>query len=133
MPIVTHTGSCHCGAITFEFPHESEGVQLTSCNCSMCSRRGFLQMTVEQPDLKLTKGSISDLGLYTFNTHTARHYFCKTCGITPFYIPRSHPHCYSINYGCIHPGTMSTTSDPMRFDGQNWEASVAKFRGEDPK
>ncbi|KAI4294750.1 hypothetical protein MLD38_040921 [Melastoma candidum] len=28
---------------------------------------------------------------YTFNTHTAKHTFCKVCGITSFYKPRSNP------------------------------------------
>ncbi|KAK4359994.1 hypothetical protein RND71_022223 [Anisodus tanguticus] len=28
---------------------------------------------------------------YTFGTHTAKHTFCKVCGVTSFYIPRSNP------------------------------------------
>jgi hypothetical protein len=60
------------------------------------------------------------LSCYTFGTHTAKHYFCKTCGIAPFYVPRSNPDGYSINVKCLDP------YDPNilvieKFDGQNWE------------
>jgi len=33
---------------------------------------------------------------YTFGTGVAKHYFCGTCGISPFYIPRSNPNGYSV-------------------------------------
>ena len=29
------------------------------------------------------------LSTYTFNTHQAKHTFCKICGVQSFYIPRS--------------------------------------------
>lgn len=40
---------------------------------------------------------------YTFNTHQAKHTFCKTCGVQCFYQPRSNPDGYGKlkekNYG----------------------------------
>jgi hypothetical protein len=33
---------------------------------------------------------------YTFGTGIAQHYFCGTCGISPFYVPRSNPNGYSV-------------------------------------
>jgi len=33
---------------------------------------------------------------YTFGTKIAKHYFCGTCGISPFYVPRSNPNGYSV-------------------------------------
>jgi hypothetical protein len=40
---------------------------------------------------------------YTFATGTARHYFCGTCGISSFYLPRSNPNGYSVNSACVCP------------------------------
>ena len=35
-----------------------------------------------------------DLTTYTFNTHAAKHTFCKICGVQSFYTPRSNPNGY---------------------------------------
>ena len=35
------------------------------------------------------------LSCYTFNTHTARHLFCRRCGVCAFYRPRSNPDGYA--------------------------------------
>ena len=42
-----------------------------------------------------------DLATYTFNTHTARDYFCPTCGILPFRRPRTAPGEWSVNVRCL--------------------------------
>lgn len=38
---------------------------------------------------------------YQFHTHTARHYFCKVCGIYPFHRKRYTPDNFGINVHCI--------------------------------
>ena len=59
---------------------------------------------------------------YRFNTGAARHFFCGTCGIKSFYVPRSHPDGISVNARCLDPGQVrSLTIRP--FDGQNWETA----------
>jgi len=85
----------------------------------MCSRTGFLHLIVPAAALTLIRGDEA-LSLYTFNTGTARHYFCKHCGCRPFYVPRSNPDGFSVNVRCLDPETIdSLTVTP--FDGQNWE------------
>ncbi len=44
---------------------------------------------------------LEDLSLYTFHTHTARDYFCPTCGIQPFRRPRTDPGVWTINVRCL--------------------------------
>lgn len=44
---------------------------------------------------------IEDLATYSFNTHTAKDYFCKTCGILPFRQPRTGPGLWSVNIRCL--------------------------------
>jgi hypothetical protein len=66
------------------------------------------------------------LETYTFNTGTAKHYFCRHCGIKSFYVPRSHPDGISVNVNCLDTGTIESIEiEP--FDGQNWEQNVAKL------
>ena len=76
-----HRGSCHCGRIKFEV--DGDIGQVIECNCSHCSRKGFLLWFV--PRAKLTLGTPeSDLATYTFNRHVIKHHFCPTCGCAPF-------------------------------------------------
>ena len=48
----------------------------------------------------LEKGAES-LALYRWNTATAKHYFCKICGIYTHHIRRSDPSVYGVNIGCF--------------------------------
>jgi hypothetical protein len=43
--------------------------------------------------------SWDDIKTYQFGTKVAKHYFCGTCGISPFYVPRSNPNGYSVLCG----------------------------------
>ena len=76
----------------------------------------------------LIKGKES-LSLYTFNTGTAKHYFCKNCGVKSFYVPRSHPDGYSVNARCIDSPTI-TGMKISYVDGRNWEKHYPEGRGE---
>jgi len=66
---------------------------------------------------------------YSFNTHTAKHTFCQTCGVKPFYRPRSHPAGYSVNFRCVDKSGFKTVTSEA-FDGRNWEDNIADLRGE---
>jgi hypothetical protein len=57
----------------------------------------------------------------------AKHTFCRTCGIHPFYVPRSHPDSIDVNARCLDEGAMDQFHVET-FDGANWEASVEKIR-----
>jgi hypothetical protein len=76
-----HQGSCHCGKVLFEV--ETDLGQVIECNCSNCSRKGYLLAFVPRAALNIVRGE-DDLSTYTFNTHTIRHRFCSTCGSAPF-------------------------------------------------
>lgn len=78
---MTHAGSCHCGQVSFEV--EGEPQQVMECNCSHCSRKGFLLWFVPRAQFKLVKGADS-VAVYKFNNHIIAHQFCKTCGTQPF-------------------------------------------------
>ena len=116
-----HKGHCHCGAVQFEFTAASP-IDVTQCDCSICSMTGYEHVFIPQSDLKFTKGE-DNLSLYTFGTGAAKHFFCKSCGIKPLYIPRSHPECYSVNLRCVANGTL-TVANRIAFSGSNWEENI---------
>jgi len=56
---------------------------------------------VHESRFRLLTGEDS-LSEYRFHTQTARHFFCKTCGIYPFHRKRSAPDHFGINVFCLH-------------------------------
>ena len=122
--MTTHYGGCHCGKVRFEVAAPAL-VEATRCNCSICSKTGFLHLIVPKSDFRLTRGE-DDLETYTFGTGAAKHLFCRACGVKSFYIPRSHPDGVSVNVNCLDSGTVEavTITD---FDGQNWEKNIDKL------
>ena len=122
--MTTHKGGCHCGAVAFEIEAPAN-IDAKDCNCSICSKSGFLHLFVSRNNFNLLSGE-DDLSTYTFGTGVAKHYFCRHCGVKSFYIPRSHPDGYSVNARCLEPETIeSLTVEP--FDGRNWEKNVSKL------
>jgi hypothetical protein len=119
---VQHRGACHCGRVRFEVDAALD-IDALECNCSICSKSGFLHLIVPRSRFRLLQGS-ADLTTYTFNTGVAKHLFCKTCGIKPFYVPRSNPDGYSVNVRCLDPATIGH-ANVSSFDGKNWEAHGA--------
>jgi len=121
---VTHSGSCHCGAVRIEVDAPPD-VEAEECNCSICRRTGYLHLIVPSDRFRLVQGRES-LANYMFNTGTAQHYFCRVCGCRPYYVPRSNPDGFSVNVRCLEPSTVRTLRI-NRFDGVNWEASAPRI------
>jgi len=122
---LTHKGGCHCGAVRFEADAPPDAV-VQACNCSICAMTGFVHLIVPASRFRLLSGSDS-LTTYQFNTGTAKHFFCRVCGIKSFYVPRSNPDGFSVNVRCLEPDTISGLR-VEHFDGQNWEANAAGLR-----
>ncbi len=76
-----YKGGCHCGRIAFEV--EGDIAQVIECNCSICSKRGYLLWFVAREQLRLATPEAA-LSTYTFNKHKIRHRFCAVCGCAPF-------------------------------------------------
>jgi len=75
-----HKGSCHCGRIAFDVEGDIE--QVMECNCTHCSRKGYLLWFAPKEKLRLTTPE-SALSTYTFNKHVIQHHFCSHCGCAP--------------------------------------------------
>jgi hypothetical protein len=124
-------GGCHCGAVEYEVM-VSRHLLVHECNCSICSKSGYIHLIVPAKDFRLLRGK-DRLSEYRFNTGMARHLFCSKCGIKSFYVPRSNPEGFSVNVNCLDlPGEVALTVE--EFDGQNWEqhaGSLAQLSEED--
>jgi len=117
----TYQGGCHCGRVRFRVTAEIEAV--TECNCSICSKKGFLHLIVLPDTFELLSGAEA-LTTYRFNTGTAKHTFCANCGIHPFYVPRSDPDKIDVNARCLDGVDISAL--PIKhFDGRHWEQAMA--------
>ena len=117
----TYEGGCHCGRVRFRV--QSDFARVSDCNCSMCTKKGFLHLIVPHSQFQLLSGG-DNIATYTFGTHVAKHTFCKTCGIHAFYTPRSDPDKVDVNVRCLDDIDL-TKIKAVPFDGQNWEAAYA--------
>ena len=117
-------GGCHCGAVRYRVTVGSR--EAVECNCSICTKKGFLHLIVPEEDFKLLRGADA-LTTYTFGTCVAKHHFCSHCGIHSFYRPRSHPEQVDVNIRCLD-GANPSEFHFAHFDGQNWEDSVEAMR-----
>ncbi|KAJ3705825.1 hypothetical protein LUZ61_009530 [Rhynchospora tenuis] len=124
---VIHTGGCHCKSVRWQVEAPASVVAL-ECNCSYCSMRGTWGFSVPSSKFKLIGDSNEFISTYSFNTHTARHTFCKVCGITSFYTPRSNPpgKAVTVVVSCVDPGTISHV-EIRHFDGRNFEKSYERL------
>lgn len=115
--------SCHCGAVELEVELSDGLNSARRCDCSFCVRRGAVAVGVNLADLRIVKGQ-DNLSHYSFNTHTAHHYFCAICGIYTHHQRRSNPNQYGVNAANLE-GVYLPDLDPVDWiDGRNHPADV---------
>jgi len=122
--MIKHSGGCHCGRVRFEITAPAD-ILVSQCNCSICSKSGYLGLPVARSRFKLLQGE-DCLSTYTFNTGVAKHLFCRYCGIKSFYVPRSHPEGFNVNARCLDPGTVESM-ETRPFNGLEWEKHRLEF------
>jgi hypothetical protein len=99
--------------------------RIVACDCSICTRKGYLHLIVPPGRFRLLAGE-ADLSTYQFGTRTARHHFCRHCGVAGFYVPRSHPDHIDVNVRCLD-GVDVAALYVEPFDGRHWEANVGQL------
>ena len=116
----TYEGGCHCGRVRFRVTGDLG--ETVYCNCSLCGMKGFLHLIVSLEQFQCTSGE-GELSTYQFGTKTAKHTFCRVCGVHPFYVPRSDPDKIDVNVRCLD-GVDTASLSPKPFDGQHWESAI---------
>lgn len=110
--------SCHCGAVVIEADLLTPLSKARRCNCSFCKRRQAANVSAPVSSLKILNGE-ENLGLYTWGSHKAKHWFCKTCGIYTHHRRKFMPDEVGINVGCIE-GVDPSELEPFKWtDGIN--------------
>lgn len=115
-----YEGGCHCGKVRMVVHGDLD--KATICNCSICTKKGFIHLIVPPEDFELVAGK-DDITTYQFNTKTAKHTFCSTCGVHSFYTPRSDPDKVDVNVRCLD-GIDLASLRLSTFDGRNWERAI---------
>ena len=111
-------GSCHCGAIEIEVSLKDGFATARRCDCSFCSRRGAIAVSARLEDLRVIRGA-DNLTLYQWGTRTAKHWFCRTCGIYTHHQRRSNPNEYGVNVAILEGVTPRDLGEVPWVDGVN--------------
>ena len=124
-----YEGGCHCGRVRFSIEVDLEQTTIGECNCSICTKKGILHLPIARDRLEILTGA-DEMTTYIFGTGTAKHTFCRHCGIHAFYQPRDDPENHSINARCLDEYDPATMQPRRFFDGKNWEEAFAR-RGQE--
>ncbi|QUS35184.1 GFA family protein [Falsirhodobacter algicola] len=111
-----HSGGCHCGGVRFRVRLVDGLNTARRCTCSLCRMRGAVAVSARLEDLEIVEGA-DLLTLYQFNTMTARHYFCRRCGVYTHHQRRSRPEEYGINLACLDGMSPFDLPDVPVMDG----------------
>jgi hypothetical protein len=112
-----YAGGCHCGAVRFEVATALERVN--TCNCSICSKKGFIWTFVPKDRFRLLSGE-GDLQEYLFNKHRIHHLTCRICGVESFArgTGPGGTDVVAINVRCLD-GIDLAGLRPVEFDGKS--------------
>ncbi|SFK52372.1 GFA family protein [Shimia haliotis] len=115
---MTHKLTCHCGAVELQVTLTEGLTTARRCDCSFCRRRGAAAVSAPIDGVTIVKGA-ENLTLYQFNTNTAQHYFCNTCGIYTHHKRRSNPNEFGVNLGALEGVNPRDLGDIGWVDGVN--------------
>ena len=121
---------CHCGVVKGKFKASKDHVVAWDCNCSDCRMRGINQIVILQDDFQLdmSESAFQEATIeYLWGTKTAKRRFCSTCGILPWYRPRSTPNDYGVTLNCVDWGENKPKVEIKKFDGQNYEKHISSY------
>ena len=93
LELTAYAANCHCGAVrlTVNIPSLTDH-KVMSCNCSLCTRNGYLNVYAERKDVIFHSGA-DNLSTYPIQNMNA-HKFCSTCGSSMIALYFTLPHTF---------------------------------------
>jgi len=96
--------------------------------------RGAVAVSTSLDGFEIRSGA-DNLTEYRFNSGSAKHYFCRTCGIYTHHQRRSNPHQYGVNAACLEGLSPFDFREVPVLDGVNhpkdsgkiWLAGMLRF------
>jgi len=113
-----HKGACHCGGVRFEVTLSDGFDTIRRCTCSYCRMRGAVAVSAPAGGVRILQGE-DRLTSYRFNTGSAQHFFCSTCGIYTHHQRRSNAAQYGVNVACLEGVSPFDFADVPVLDGVN--------------
>jgi hypothetical protein len=110
--------ACHCGKVRLHVKLTDGLRTARRCTCSYCRMRGAVAVSAQLEDIQILAGA-DVLTLYTFNTGTAKHYFCSKCGIYTHHQRRSNSQQYGVNLACLEGLSPFDLEEVPVLDGVN--------------
>lgn len=110
-----YTGGCHCGAV--RYGAEADLSQTIICNCSHCSKKGFILAFIPGERFTLLSGE-DMLTEYRFGEKSLAYLFCKTCGTDSFArgTEQDGQPIVALNVRCLD-GVDLSVLHPTKYDG----------------
>ena len=124
---ITLDGACHCGAVRFTVTLTEGFASARRCTCSLCRMRGAVAVTSTPEHFHITEGA-DRLATYRFNTGTAEHHFCLTCGIYTHHRRRSNPGELGVNVACLEGVSPFDFPEVTVLDGERHPADDPEHR-----
>ncbi|MBT4872946.1 MAG: GFA family protein [Marinovum sp.] len=122
--------TCHCRAVELDVTLTEGLEKVRRCDCSFCARRGAIAVSAPIDGVKIVEGS-NNLTLYQWGTKTAKHYFCKTCGIYTHHQRRSNPNEFGVNVAILEGINPRQLGEIPWVDGINHPSDTKSSRRAD--
>jgi hypothetical protein len=112
---VIYAGSCHCGEVTFAI--DAEISELTTCDCSLCTKKNALMTKVHEAALTIKSGR-EKLSKYSWNERIAEHFSARNAAYTRFIASaRRRPISASMSFASTTSTAVRSLSAPPKASG----------------
>ncbi len=101
----TYEGSCHCGAVKFEFRSDDIMEGIYKCNCTLCRKKSIMMKAEHNSCFEIVTGG-ENLLSYKWNKQIAEHFFCNNCGVYTHHKRRRYPDQIVVNVACLDEVTV---------------------------